>query len=126
MLNIWNSTRTLVLLATAALLTTPFATAQTLGKAELKKLVATASTPADHERIAKHFDAKAAQYETDAKDHEELAAEYKANPTGHELKHPMTGLTAEHCLYFAKEARRAAEEARKVAADHRAMAKPTK
>lgn len=114
----------LVLLATAALITTPLATAQTLSKAELKKLVATASTPQDHERIAKHFDAKAAQYETDAKDHEELAAEYKANPTGHEQKHPMTGLTAEHCLYFAKEARRAAEEARKVAADHRAMAKP--
>ena len=126
MLNIWKSTRTLVLLATAALLTTPFATAQVLGKAELKKLIATASTSADHERIAKHFDAKAAQYETDAKDHEELAAEYKASPTGHEQKHPMSGLTAEHCLYFAKEARRAAEEARKVAADHRAMAKPAR
>jgi hypothetical protein len=120
----WNSTRNLVLLATAAMVMTPFAAAQTLGKAELKKLIATASTPQDHERIAKHFDAKAAQYETDAKDHEELAAEYEAKPTGHEQKHPMSGLTAEHCRYFAKEARRAAEEARKVAADHRAMAKP--
>lgn len=121
-----NITRNLVLLATAALLTTPFASAQVLGKAELKKLVATASTPQDHERIAKHFDAKAVQYETDAKDHEELAAEYTATPTGHEQKHPMSGLTAEHCRYFAKEARRAAEEARKIAADHRQMAKPTK
>jgi len=121
-----NVTRNLVLLATAAVLTTPFANAQVLGKAELKKLVATASTPQDHERIAKHFDAKAVQYETDAKDHEELAAEYAATPTGHEQKHPMSGLTAEHCRYFAKEARRAAEEARKIAADHRQMAKPTK
>ncbi len=94
MLKIWNSTRTLVLLATAALLTTPFATAQVLGKAELKKLIATASTPADHEKIAKHFDAKAAQYETDAKDHEELAAEYKSAGNAHAQKHPMTGLTA--------------------------------
>lgn len=121
-----NMTRNLVLLATGALIATPFATAQVLGKADLKKLVATASTPQDHERIAKHFDAKAAQYETDAKDHEELAAEYSAHPTGHEQKHPMSGLTAEHCRYFAKEARRAAEEARKIAADHRQMAKPAK
>ena len=121
-----NITRNLVLLATAALLTTPLATAQVLGKAELKKLVATASTPQQHERIAKHFDAKAAQYETDAKDHEELAAEYSANPTGHEQKHPMSGLTAEHCRYFAKAARSAAVEARQIAADHRQMAKPTK
>ena len=120
MSNFWNSTRTLVLLATAALLTTPFATAQALGKAELKKLIATASTPQDHERIAKHFDAKAAQYEADAKDHEELAAEYKARQPRAEAP----GMTAEHCLYVAQGARRAAEEARKVAADHRAMAKP--
>ena len=122
----WNIARNLALLATATLLTTPFATAQALGKAELKKLVATASTPQDHERIAKHFDAKAAQYEADAKDHEELAADYAASPSGHDLKHPMSGLTAEHCKYFAKEARRAAEEARKIAADHRAMVKAVK
>jgi hypothetical protein len=121
-----NFTGNLVLLATAALLTTPFVEAQVLSKADLKKLVATGSTPQDHERIAKHFDAKAVQYEMDAKDHEELAAEYTAKPTGHEQKHPMSGLTAEHCRYFAKEARRAAEEARTLAADHRQMAKPVK
>ena len=121
-----NITRSLVLLATAALLTTPFANAQVLGKADLKKLVASASTPQDHERIAKHFDAKAAEYEADAKDHDELAAVYTANPSGHEQKHPMSGLTAEHCKYFAKDARRAAEDARVMAADHRQMAKPSK
>ena len=118
-----NITRNLVLVATTALFTMPSANAQVLAKADLKKLVATASTPQDHERIAKHFDAKAAQYEMDAKDHDELAAEYMAKPTGHEQKHPMSGLTAEHCKYFAKEARRAAEEARILAADHRQMAK---
>ena len=121
-----NITRSLVLLATAALLITPFANAQVLGKADLKKLVASASTPQDHERIAKHFDAKAAEYEADAKDHDELAAVYTANPSGHEQKHPMSGLTAEHCKYFAKDARRAAEDARVMAADHRQMAKPSK
>ena len=118
--------RALAMFVMAATFTTGFAAGQVLGKAELKKLVASASTPQDHERIAKHFDAKAAQYDADAKDHEELAAEYTARPTGHEQKHPMSGLTAEHCKYFAKEARRAAEEARQLAKDHREMAKTTK
>ena len=126
MSKILNVTGQLFLFAALALFAGPPVDAQVLAKAELKKLIATASTPQDHERIAKHFDAKAAQYEADAKDHEELAAEYTSRPTGHDQKHPMSGLTAEHCLYFAKEARRTAEEARKVAADHRQMAKPTK
>lgn len=116
------TTRKIAFVLLAACLTGA-ASAQILSKAELKKAIATASTPADHERIARHFDAKAAQYEADAKDHEELAAEYKAEPTGSQ-KHPMSPLTAEHCLYFAKELRRAAEEARQLARDHRAMAKP--
>ncbi|MFN7938448.1 MAG: hypothetical protein U0R19_34290 [Bryobacteraceae bacterium] len=126
MLRTWKSIANAVIVAAALSVTLPAASAQVLGKAELKKLVATASTPQDHERIAKHFDAKAAQYETDAKDHEELAAEYAASGDTHAQKHPNSGLTAEHCRYFAKEARRAAEEARKLAADHRAMAKPAK
>lgn len=120
------------LFANAALLTaalffvTPFAPAQVLGKAELKKLVATAKTPQDHDRIARHFDAKAAQYEADAKDHEELAAEYAAGGNAQGQKHPNSGATAEHCRYFAKQMHSAAEHARKLAADHRLMAKPPK
>lgn len=101
----------------------PAAAAQTLSKAELKKLIATASTPQDHERIAKHFDAKAAQLDQEAAEHEALAAEYTRNPTGHQLKHPMSGQTAEHCKLFAAKFREAAKEARQLAADHREMAK---
>ena len=119
----WNSTQTLLWLAMTTLLTVPLATAQTLSKAELKKLIATASTPQDHERIAKHFDAKAAQLEAEAKEHEELAAEYTRNPTVHEQKHPMGGQTAGHCKLFAEKCREAAKEARQLAADHRQMAK---
>ena len=123
MLKLWNGTRTLVLLAIAALLTTPFTTAQTLSKAELKKLIATASTPQDHERVARHYDAKAAQLEAEAKEHKQLAAEYARKPTGHEQKHPMSGRTAEHCKFFAEKFREAAKEARQLAADHRQMIK---
>lgn len=118
-----NITRNLVLLAMTATLMTPFATAQTLSKAELKKLIAVANTPAEHERLAKHYDAKAAELEADAKEHDELALEYRKNPQGHDLKHPMSGTTAAHCEHYAKEARAAAQTARKLAADHREMAK---
>ena len=122
----WSITRNLALLATAALLTTPFATAQVLGKAELKKLIATASTPQDHERIAKHYDAKAVELEAEAKEHDELAAAYKANPNMHEMKHPGSPQTYSHCERMARSTRAAAKEARELAADHREMAKPTK
>jgi len=99
------------------------ATAQILSKAELKKLVAVANSPAEHERLAKHFDAKAAELEADAKDHDEMAIEYRKNPQGHDSRHPMAPQTAAHCEYFAKEMRAAAQTARKMAADHREMAK---
>ena len=118
-----NITRNLVLLAMTASFMTPFATAQILNKDELKKLVAVANSPAEHERLAKHYDAKAAELEADAKYHDELALEYRKNPQGHDSKHPMSPMTAAHCEYFAKEARAAAQTARKMAADHREMAK---
>ena len=115
--------RNLILFAVAAILTTPLAMAQALDKGELKKLVETATTSQDHERIAAHFDAKATELEAEAKDHDELAAVYMAHPNGHDQKHPMSGLTAGHCKYFATTAREAAKAARQLAADHRQMAK---
>ena len=124
--NISRNTQNLILLAVAALLSAPFAIAQTLNKAELKELVGTANAPRDHERIAAHFDAKATELDEEAKDHDELAAKYLANPSGHDQKHPMSGLTAGHCKYFATKAREAAKAARQLAADHRQMAKSAK
>ena len=95
-----------------------------LSKSELKALIGSAKTAQDHERVAQHFDAKAEQLEAEAKEHEELAAQYKANPSGHETKHPMSGQTAGHCQMFADDFQKAAQRARQMAADHRAMAKP--
>ena len=53
-----NIARNLVLLATAAFVTTTVANAQLLNKAQLKELTATAKTAQDHEKLAKHFDAR--------------------------------------------------------------------
>ena len=81
---------------------------------------------ADHQRIAKHFDAKADELEAESKEHHELAAKYKANPTGHEMKHPMSGQTAGHCQFFADDLHKASVRARQMATDHREMAKASK
>ena len=121
-----NIALNLILSGTLALFTTSFATAQILDKAELKKLAATASTPQDHERIAKHFDAKAVELEAEAKEHEELAVQYKNHPNMHEMKHPGGPLTSGHCRYFAQKTRESAQAARQMAADHRQMAKSAK
>jgi len=99
------------------------AVAQTLSRDEVKKLTATAKTSADHMKLAKHYEAVAAEREADAKEHEALAAEYTAHPKGHDQKHPMSGETAAHCKLFAEASRKAAAEARAMAAAHEAMAK---
>lgn len=104
-------------------LTGAVAHAQLLKPAELKELTANAKTAADHEKIAKHYDAKAAEYEATAKEHDELAAEYTKHPTGHDQKHPNMGLTASHCKTLAEASRKAATASREIAAAHRAMAK---
>jgi hypothetical protein len=118
--------RTVWLLMLTALLATGFlraAESNHLTRQELKTLIASAKTPQDHERIAKHFDAEAVQLDAEATEHKDLAAEYKANPTIQEMKHPMSGQTAGHCQFFADELHKAAQEARQLAADHREMAK---
>lgn len=94
-----------------------------LSKQELKSLVASAKSAQDHERLARHFDAKASELEAESKEHRELAAQYKANPTMHESKHPMSAETAGHCQYFADDLHKASERARQMANDHRQMAK---
>jgi len=46
--------------------------AQKLSDAELKRISATATTPADHKKLAAHYRAHAAEHEADAKLHEEI------------------------------------------------------
>lgn len=66
-----------------------------------KKFTFCVNNAQDHERMARHFDAKAIELEAESKEHSELAAQYSANPTIHESKHPLSTETAGHCQYFA-------------------------
>ena len=90
---------------------------------EVKALVATAKTPADHMRLARHYAAMADQHEAEAKDHEALAEEYGRNPQLGASKHTMSPNTAEHCKYFAEHCHKAAAEMRSMATAHEEMAK---
>jgi hypothetical protein len=102
---------------------TPKATASDLlTSKQVRELIASAKTPADHVKLQKHYLALAARYEADAADHVADAQAYRKNPSFLESKNP-TGLgTAAHCDRFAQLDRDAAKEARDLAAAHDHMA----
>ena len=97
-----------------------------LSQKELKGLIASAETKAEHERIAQHFDAEAAKYEADAKEHGELAPFYGKNPDPALSKHPASPRSEQHCDSLSKSLQQAATDARALAAEHRGMAKEAK
>jgi len=90
---------------------------------DVKALVAKATTPADHMKLARHFNAMAAKHEAEAVEHDALAIEYTRNPRLGSSKRPMSPDSADHCKYFAEHCRKAAKEMRAMAAAHEAMAK---
>jgi hypothetical protein len=90
---------------------------------EVKALVASAKTPADHMKLSRHYAAMAEQHDAEAKEHDALAAEYTKNPQLGSTKHTMSPNSAEHCKYFAEHCRKAATEMRAMAAAHEEMAK---
>lgn len=96
--------------------------ANTLTKKEVKVLLATAKTPADHLKLASYYEQKATGLEAEAAEHARDAANYKANPTIFEMKMPMHPRTAAHCAYFADRDRKLATAARTEAKAHADMA----
>ena len=90
-----------------------------LSKSEVKALIATAETKAEHERIAQYFDGEAAKYEAEAKEHADLAVVYgKSTPSA---KIPGPSQTFNHCDSLSKSLQKAADDARALAAEHRKM-----
>ncbi len=96
--------------------------ADKLSAAELKKMAVSASTPADHLKLAQHYEAVAADHEAEAKTHEALAEQYAKAPTGREQKHPMSGETAAHCKMYAEHCHKLSAAAKAMAAEHRKAA----
>jgi hypothetical protein len=92
-----------------------------LSKKEVKALLASASTPADHEKLARHFEAKAAAFREDAVEHEELAASYRTPPPSTKGVPPVQW--GQHCKSLATSLGNASTEARKLSDLHKQLAK---
>ena len=94
-----------------------------LSKKELKTLLATASTPEQHNRLAEHYRAKAEKLDADANDHIEMAKVYRSRGGAAGTKWPANTLTPKHCEDLAKTLRKSAAEARDLGTEHAGMAK---
>lgn len=92
---------------------------------EAKALIANASTPKEHLKIARYFNQEAEQFEAEARDHEELVAAYRKNPApwAAQPKTPAAFRTLEHCEFLARSSREMAKALREMAASHEEMAK---
>jgi hypothetical protein len=94
---------------------------------QVRALIASAKTPADHLKLAAYFNQEADRLEADAKGHEELAEVYRQHPhaTGGGKQSGSGSIfqTAEHCDSVAKSLRDAAKNLRGLAAEHEQMAK---
>jgi hypothetical protein len=83
--------------------------------------IAAATTPADHEAIAKSYEADAVTAEAKAKEHEAMARKYRSigGPKSTANSSPMV----RHCQRLVKSYTDAAADYRALAAGHHSMAK---
>ncbi len=91
-----------------------------LSKQQLNILIATAKTPAEHQRIAQYYQAKALDYLAQAKEHEAMVAAYRANSSLSTEKNWAS--TIGHCEYFGETFKALAANSEELAALHERMA----
>jgi len=104
---------TFVVLAVLLALATPRAVfAQKLSDAEMKRLGTTATSAADHKKLAAHYRAHAAEHEADAKLHDDIVAAARKQD-----------LSSGHAWELAREADHYAEHSREAAEALMALAK---
>ena len=96
-----------------------------LNKKQVKELIATAKSSADHMQLAAYYKAEADRLDAEAQEHEEFAVAYRKSTASQAagMKNPMAPNTAAHCEFFAKTVHEAAKSARELATAHEQMAK---
>jgi hypothetical protein len=94
---------------------------ETLSKKQLHSLIATAKTPAEHQRISNYYRTQAQSYLAQSKEHAQMAKGYKANPAVNNTKFAIQ--TVGHCEYFAKTFGEQSVKAEELAKMHEQMAK---
>ena len=90
-----------------------------LSNAELKRLGASASTAADHARLAAHYRAHAAEHEADAAIHEGIAEDARKRAATNDDAWDL----ARDAMHYAGHSREAAEALRELAALHDELGK---
>jgi hypothetical protein len=96
-----------------------------ISKADLKVLLKTAQTPAEHRKIAEYYRQEAAKLAAVAKEHRDLALVYEQRPPNPalEAKHGSAVEGASHCRRWAELTEQEAKEAESLAELHEGMAK---
>jgi Tfp pilus assembly protein FimT len=94
---------------------------ENLSKQQLNSLIASAKTPAEHQRIAHYYSAQAESYLAQSKEHAQMAEGYKGNPTINNSK--FSKGTVSHCEYFAQSFKEMSTKAGEMAQMHEQMAK---
>ena len=100
---------------------TPQPKPEHLSKQQLNTLIATAKTPAEHERIAMFYGLSAQDYKAQAQEHEAMIAAYKANSSLSTNKNQAS--TINHCEYFVTTFKEMAVKSQELAQLHEQMAK---
>jgi hypothetical protein len=91
-----------------------------LSKRQLNTLIAIASTPAEHQRIAEFYRYQAQDYLAQSKEHAQMAEQYKSNPIRNNSKAVFS--TVNHCEYWAQKFSEMAAKSQELAAQHEQMA----
>jgi hypothetical protein len=94
---------------------------ENLSKKQLNSLIATAKTPAEHQRIAHYYSTQADSYLAQSKEHAQMAEGYKANPAINNSK--FSKGTVDHCEYFAQSFKEMSTKAGEMSEMHAQMAK---
>ena len=69
-------------------------------KSELRSLIATATTPEQHMRLAQYYEAKAQRYFAESNEHQKMAEQFRKNPVMNNDKRVFG--TVNHCEYYAQ------------------------
>lgn len=115
---------TILLTITVAMpLARPAVEQEELTRKELKALIVSANTPADHKRIAAHYRAETQKLEGKQREHEDDLAEYYKNTLRYPSKYPTMG---DHCRSLANYYKMAAQRAAALAEMHEQLARGAK
>ena len=92
-----------------------------LSKKQLAALVASANTPAEHERIAAYYRAESERLSAEADQHANMASKFLSNPVANNDK-SVRG-TVSHCISMERRLRAKSAKARALADEHKRLAR---